>query len=105
MRPVSIELDRERKLSYSLNAMCALDELGIQVATTKDLARPKVLRAVLWAGLLDDDPSLTLEQAGKLISVGDLPRLARAIEQAFAGAQPDAAQAPEKKQGPRKARR
>lgn len=43
--------------------------------TTKDI------RALLWACLLDDDPDLTIKEAGKLIHPGNLAEVNRKISE------------------------
>lgn len=77
---VTITLDRERVMILDFNAMVLIEEqTGKSTmdpafwasfpATAKDLV------VFLWAALKQDDPDLTLEQAGALINsanVGDL---------------------------------
>lgn len=62
------------RLVYSFNALCALEEqTGRGFAElSKSLADPaKVrladIRAVLWAGLIDNHPSVTIKQVGDII--------------------------------------
>ena len=66
--PVTIELDgRERVLRYDLNALCMFEEstkLGISEALqTRSMA---AIRALLWAGLIHEDPMLTIEDVGRM---------------------------------------
>lgn len=103
MTPVTVDLDKKRTLRYGLNAMVALEERGVSLTKASDLAKPRTFRAVLWAGLIHEDPSLTEEQVGAMVEdLSDLPRLAEAVAQAFMQSQPDA---PKGKARPRKAQR
>lgn len=102
MTPVTIDLDRPRTLRYGLNAMVALEERGIILGKT-DLEKPSTIRALLWAGLIHEDPSLTEEQVGEMVDdPRALLRVSQAVVRALAGAQPDA---PKGKARPRKAQR
>jgi hypothetical protein len=85
-------LDRERALSYDLDTAITLGEklkcnclAGEQFA---DMTATK-LRALLWAGLVGEDPGLTEATTGKLIKMDRLPELMRALMFAW-GIDPDA---------------
>jgi hypothetical protein len=100
MRPyegVKITLDRERTLRYDFNAMCLIEErTGINLLN-EDLGRhlsAKVLRIALWAMLLHEDPSLTLEQVGTMLHPGSMDAVNAAIPQAVLFALPEG-EAPE----------
>ena len=80
---VKIKLDKERSLRYDLNAMEKFEDV-----TGKSLADPKTLqenirikdmKALLWVGLLFEDPSLTLEQLGSMVDTDNLDVLAIAL--------------------------
>jgi hypothetical protein len=82
---VEIELDRKRQLCFDYNAFAELQDQGYDytdpafIASLQPIkdrlgfiakpARPslKMMRALLWAGLLLDDPTLTPQQVGSLI--------------------------------------
>ena len=49
----------------------------------------KALRALLWACLLHDDPSLTLEQVGALVTPENMTRISEELNTAFEVAVPD----------------
>lgn len=103
MAGVYIELDKKRRLSYGLNALVALQDAGVDVEkmNLKDL---RTLRAVLWAGLVDDDPSLTQEEVGSLVSdFATLEAIAPKVVEALDASQPD--KKPKSKARPRKAQR
>lgn len=73
---VEIELDRTRVISFSMNEIIELEEaLGVTDLVQFDDALVKALgtsfkwtRKVLWMGLRADDPDLTEEQTGTLVS-------------------------------------
>lgn len=82
---------RDYPLRYSVNALCCLEEkTGISLDALH--GRPlSCLRGLLWCGLTETDPGLTLDQAGEMIdrhllSGGDLSalsvQLAAALEDA-----------------------
>lgn len=80
---VAIDLDRERKLKFDLNALAEFEALcgepvysvfmrlnGLKSAGPQEilgLVGMKVLRGLLWAALLHDEPQLTARQAGDLL--------------------------------------
>lgn len=69
-RSVAVTLDKERRLRYTFNALC---ELQTATGRTLDdaLASGSVgfleVRGIIWAGLIQEDPTLTLIQAGEAI--------------------------------------
>jgi hypothetical protein len=67
--------DRAYTLSYSINALCELEDLLDQpvAAIVKAIQKPDELRmhsvrALLWAGLQDHHEGLTVKEAGMIIS-------------------------------------
>ena len=91
---VKIMLDRERTLRLDLNSMCKYER-----ATRKNLFDGSLsgtsmsasnMRAMLWACLLDDDPTLTLKQVGSLISADNMTEVASRLNEAFEVAVPKA---------------
>ena len=80
---LTITLDRERHLRYDYNSFCAIEEkLGADCMTPEfwEKVTPGKIRALLWAGLVWEDPKLTIEQAGALI---ELPRMVEIQEAIF----------------------
>jgi hypothetical protein len=67
-KPVTIELDgKERALKYDLNALCMFEEhqkIGITEALQK--RSMSAIRALLWVGLIHEDPLLTIEDVGRM---------------------------------------
>ena len=68
-KSVTIELDKARNLRYGINALCTIEEIINKPITTLDLNNlsMKELRAILYAGLVHEDKSLTEESVGSLI--------------------------------------
>lgn len=95
---VTIELDKPRKLRYDTNALAELEDvfgkpLGelFQDQDVVKLAGVKTLRALFWAGLLHEQPDLTIKQAGELMDYSDIQtigeKVAEALQLAFGGEQ------------------
>ena len=100
-KPVPIKLDRDRSLLFDFNALVSLeDALGEGVLAAdfwkrleaKDI-RAKDVRALLWASLLHEDPSLTLEAAGRLINNKTIGVITEALGRAASESMPDAEEA------------
>jgi len=73
---VSIDLDKRRELKFTHNALVQFEEeLGINsymewamtLQDRKASLGTKEVRALLWCGLLHEDPTLTAAQAGELM--------------------------------------
>jgi hypothetical protein len=66
-----VTLDRERTLRLDFNAMCKAEELSgrnfMDAATWRAL-NARDYRALAGACLVDEDPSLTLEQVGRMMT-------------------------------------
>jgi len=107
-----IALDRERALRYDFNAHAAFEEAtgvclleavsplfeGVDGETPKPLAamkrfRLRLFRALLWSGLIHEDPTLTERQVGAWVGLQDLGRLLPIVLDAVTGTlpEPDAA--------------
>jgi len=84
-KAVTVKLDKQRKLKYTFNAFCELEEaLGRPLASIKgNEFKMKDLRALVWAGLLHETPELTLEEAGDLIDQAEsIEDVANAVSEA-----------------------
>lgn len=94
---VPIVLDRPRRLCFDLNALIALEEAtgwdmmrgGVQTASLK----LKEVRALLWAGLLHEDPKLKQEDVGKLLHMGNIGEIGDIVMQAYGRSMPEATEA------------
>lgn len=100
---ISVQLDKPRNMALDLNAMIAYEK-----ATGRSFLKGEVdleniglaeMRALLWAMLLTDDPTLTQEQVGGMITAGNIKQLAADLAIGLKAAMPEAA--PEKPQDPR----
>lgn len=90
-RPVTIELDgKERALKYDLNALCMFEEhqkIGITEALQK--RSMSAIRALLWVGLIHEDPLLTIEDVGRM-EFGSLRDIVTKVVSALNSDQPAA---------------
>jgi len=89
---VTIELDKPRTLSMSLNAMVRfeqatgknlLDQKAMQSMTATDL------RALLWACLKDEDTSIKQDHVGGLIHPGNLEYVGDCVAQLWETSVPE----------------
>jgi len=74
MNSVRIELDRPRNLRFDINAFADAEALiGASVldvlSTETGLLRFSVQRALIWAGLKHEDPSLTPQRVGAMMQI------------------------------------
>ncbi|MFW6202560.1 MAG: hypothetical protein ACOC8B_08275 [Gemmatimonadota bacterium] len=70
-RGVPVTLDKERRLRFPIGVMRDLEDA--------DLA------TILHAGLVHEDPDLTVEQVGQMIDLEMLPELAEPVKRATSG--------------------
>lgn len=79
---IPIVLDRQRHLLLNLNAYCIAEEITgvnyIQKTASGDLSM-RDLRALLYAGLLHEDPKLTLSQVGEMVGADDFGAVGDAV--------------------------
>jgi hypothetical protein len=87
---ISIMLDRERHLKFTLGAIIRFKE-----ATGKDLRKKEVaaaiqkdldledLRAIIWACLAHEDKELTLEAVGDLIDLSNMSEISAKFNEAL----------------------
>lgn len=85
LRTVPIQLDRARNLKYDLNAYVVLQERhGINMFEPTERAEsPVMVRAILWAGLVHEDPTLTLERVGEWVDLGNYAEVSRCLAEAM----------------------
>jgi len=82
-----LKLDKERNVAFDSNVMVLVEEsLGKTVFELVSAGRIgfREARAFLWAGLRHEDPRLTIEGAGALLTPRNLPAIAKAINEALA---------------------
>lgn len=82
---VDIVLDKKRRLKFNMNALTELEDvLGIPITgLSSQKVGMKELRAMLWAGLLHEEPELTLREAGDLMEVENLNEISTKITEAM----------------------
>jgi len=96
MRPtvpvVKITLDKERTLRFDFNAYCAFEEKTGQSALSADIwLKPNATttRALLWAALLHEDPSLKLTDVGAMVHIGNFKEVSDKIQEATIASSPE----------------
>lgn len=94
VKSVPIELDRTRHLKFDLNALCSFEETTGKPIPSIDFNALSVthVRALLWAGLIHEDPELSLTQVGAMISLDGLDVISRTIVEALSTSMPEQAQ-------------
>lgn len=90
---VPIELDKTRNLVFDNEAMIQIEE-KLPGESTFDVKfwqniSAKKARIILWAGLLYDDPSLTLDQVKILLRGKNFAPIIKKILEAWGWSQPD----------------
>ncbi len=83
-----------KKYEYdlNLNAMINFEEVtGKELMNIKegDTFSLKEIRALLWAGLHEEDEGLTLENVGKLITPGNMQKISNKIMEAYDNVMPE----------------
>lgn len=107
VKKVQVELDRPRTIKFDLNAFIELEEMyGSIDGALKEMEKGsiKAVRAILWAGLIHEDESLTLKQVGSMVDMDNLPRITEALSQAISDSLPEKEQVAaegEKQENPR----
>lgn len=91
--PITLAEGEVRHLLFDLNALAELeDAYGGHVTALNEVQTGsfKAIRATLWAGLLHEDPDLTIKEAGAMVSMGGMETISNAIVDAFGVAVPTA---------------
>lgn len=98
IKTITLNLDKERRLKFDLNAFAELqDKYGglnqaldsLQKALDPTNIDIKALRYLLWLGLINEDEALTERQVGKLIDLTNIMDVIFAISEAFGDSLPD----------------
>lgn len=88
---ISINLDKERHLKFDMNAFAELEDLyGDFQTAMNEMAKGsiKAVRAILWAGLVHEDESLTIKQVGSMIDMSNISYVVETISKAISEAMP-----------------
>ncbi len=82
----TLYLDKERNFKLDFKAFMAFEKIsGKNVLSTsvwQDMSASNIV-ALLWAGLLHEEPTLTMEQVAGFIHPGNLQEVVNAIQQVF----------------------
>jgi hypothetical protein len=82
---VDIVLDKPRRLFFNTNALCELEDALQRPVTSigKENVGIRELRAMLWTGLIHEDPELTIQQAGQMLEIERLAEIAGKVTEAI----------------------
>ncbi|MBC9785502.1 hypothetical protein H1S01_13425 [Heliobacterium chlorum] len=82
---VDIDLDRPRKLRYTLNALAEIeDKLGVTVTKLSEVTLGiKSIRTFLWAGLIHEDANLNEKDVGSWVDFDNIEYVQAKIAEAF----------------------
>jgi hypothetical protein len=79
-------LDRPRKMKYDFLALMKLEEATgysvLESSTWENMKLTDVVR-FLWAGLLHEDPDVTVDQVAGMIHFGNIQEVMTAIQETF----------------------
>jgi len=96
---IPIQLDKERHLKFDLNAFAELEDIYGDINNAFEAMQKgsiKAIRALLWAGLIHEDKTLTIEQVGSMIDMSNINEVVGAISKAISEALPQAGEQTEK---------
>lgn len=78
---------KERTMKYPVYSMVRMqEEQGVSINDLQDEKKSQDMRVILsiiWAGLIHEDPTLTMEDLGNNIDIADLPELAKSMGEIF----------------------
>lgn len=86
------------KIEYTLNALIEIEELFgdiTEVYTLFENFNLKKLRGLLYAGMVEHQPALTVREAGSLLDMSKLSETVEILSKAFTKAFPDATETEE----------
>lgn len=88
---IAVILDKERHLLFDLNAFAELEDLYGSVDNAMDALDSgsiKVLRKLLWLGLIHEDEELTERQVGAMLDMPSVNILGELINEALTAQMP-----------------
>lgn len=88
---------RQYFLAFDFNALATAEAAtGLNLLGSLDLQNLNVIqyRALLFATLLKENPTITLEEVGSLVTLATLPSITMALVQAWTGSQPEIVETP-----------
>lgn len=82
-----IKLDKVRTMKYPVYSLVRLqEEQGVRISDLQDGDKAQDMRVILsliWAGLIHEDPDLTVEHVGNNMDIADLPEIAKSMGEIF----------------------
>jgi hypothetical protein len=92
-KAVTIELGgNEYNFKYDLNAFAELEDTCgniSEVLTKMEQGSAKAIRALVWAGLLNNENCPTEKEVGKMINLGDMADISNKIQEAIVASMPE----------------
>lgn len=86
IQPVPVTLDKPRSLRYDAFAlMMAERKLGKPIARL-DYESLETTLTILWAGLVHEDPRLTVEEVARFVNPGEFGEISQKITEAMEAA-------------------
>lgn len=80
----TIVLDKERELKYDLNALELVEELtGVTLDKATEKVSMKTLKVLLYSGLVHQDPDLTVDYVGSLVTMENIKEVSEALTKCF----------------------
>ncbi len=83
---------KERELVFTLNALDEYEELTGRNALMENIFKnisAKETKALLFSALKQDDPEITIQDVGKMVSVSNFEEVLTALAKAYNGDTPD----------------
>ena len=92
-KAVKLQLgEKEYDLKYDLNAFAELEDAYgsiTEILTKMEQGSAKAIRALVWAGLLNNEEYPTEKEVGQLINLSDMAGIATKIQEAIIAAMPE----------------
>jgi len=103
-KPIFITLSDgiERKIQFTLNSMASLEDAYgdiDEIMGAMNKGKIKAIRAMLWAGLANNEEQLTELQVGALIDIRDMPDIMATLNDAMPKDMPAPAEETDKIEG------
>ena len=81
---VTVNLDKERHLYFTLNSLELIEDMtGTSVDKIGDNMNMRVLKVIVYAGLVHEDKTLTVDEVGEMIGVEKIEEVSKAVAEAF----------------------
>lgn len=85
-KAISIKLDKERHLRFTLGAIVEFEKLaGVKMTNLPPDIGLDMLLLLVYCGLKHEDKTLTVEKVGDMIDITMIPSINKAITKCFKG--------------------